>query len=115
MSTKPSHKLQSLRDLFRRRASSHLTPSPTSSSESPNSRAGASTFGNFIDGVDTPQTVAKTVYNGAKILLDVIDKVGYAVPALKAAAAGIRRIMTVVDVCTSLRLATTMLELSTPP
>ena len=44
--------------------------------------------------------MAKTVHNGSKVLLDVIDKVGYAVPPLKAAAAGIGRIMMVVDVCT---------------
>ena len=59
--------------------------------------------------------MAETVYNDSKVLLDVIDKVGYAVPALKAAAVGIRRIMTVVDVCISQRLAITMLELSTLP
>ena len=96
-----------------RRASSQLTlvdpePSPASSSEPPDSWAGVGTFRNFIDGVDAPQTVAKTVYNGSKVLLDVIDKVGGVVPALKAAAAGIRGIMTVVDVCTSRRLATAM-------
>ena len=76
---------------------------------------GNSVFRNFIDDVGTPQTVAKTVYHDSKILLDVIDKVGYAVPALKAAVVGIRGIMTVVDVCTSRRLTTTMLDLSTPP
>ena len=113
MSTKPSRKLQSVRDLFRRRASSQLTPSPTCLSELPDSRAGVSTFGNFIDGIDARRTVANTVYNGSKILLDVIDKVGYAVPPLKAAAAGIRHIITVVDVCTS-HLETTMLSLTTP-
>ena len=59
--------------------------------------------------------MAETTYNDSKILLDVIDEVGYAVPALKAAVAGIRRIMTVVDVCTSQRLTTTRLELSTLP
>ena len=57
--------------------------------------------------------MAKSVYNGSKILLDVIDKVGYAVPPLKAAAAGIGRIMTVVDVRNSRRLATAMGELNT--
>ena len=113
MSTKPSRNLQSIHDrwpnLFKRRATSQLTPyptppsgpltaSPTSSSEPPDSLSAVTTFVNFIDGVDTPQTVAKTVYNGSKVLLDVIDKVGYAVPPLKAAAAGIGRIITVVDV-----------------
>ena len=109
MSAKPSRKLQSIRDLLKGRASSSRpsTASPTSSSEPPDSLAGVSAFGNFIDGVDAPQTVTKTVYNASKILLDVLDKIGYAVPPLKAAAAGIRRIMTVVDVCTSRRLATT--------
>ena len=130
MSTKPSSKLQSMRDrwpnLFQRRASSQLTSSPTpppgpstatptSSSEPPDSQESSNAFVHFIDGVDEPQTMAKTVYNGFKTLLDVIDKVGYAIPPLKAAAAGIGRIMTVVDVCTSRRLATNMLELSTPP
>ena len=129
MSTKPSRNLQSIHDrwpnLFKRRATSQLTPyptppsgpltaSPTSSSEPPDSLSAVTTFVNFIDGVDTPQTVAKTVYNGSKVLLDVIDKVGYAVPPLKAAAAGIGRIITVVDVCTYRTLATTMLELNTP-
>ena len=80
----------------------------------PDSLACVSIFGNFIDGVDAPQTMANTLYNGSKILLDVIDKVGCAVPPLRAAAGGIRRIMTVVDVCTSWLLATTMLELTTP-
>ena len=119
MSMKPSRKLQSIRYFLKHRASSQLpsspsgplTATPTSSSEPPDSLAGIGTFGNFIDGVDAPQTVAKTVYNGFKILLDVIDKVGYAVPPLKAAAAGIRSIMTVIDVCTP--RATTTLELST--
>ena len=113
MSTKPSQrKLQSIREIFKRRASS--PGQPTSSSEPPNSSPGVSTFGSFIDGVDAPQTVAETVYNGSKILLDVIDKVGYAVPPLKAAAAGIGRIMTVVDVCNSRRLAIAMRTKHTP-
>ena len=116
--------LQYLCELFNCRAS-QLTPppppppgpstaSPTSPPEAPEALAANSAFGNFIDGVGTPQT-AETVYNDSKVLLDVIDKVGYAVPALKAAAVGIRRIMTVVDVCISQRLAITMLELSTLP
>ena len=126
MSTKHSRKLQPIRDLFKRRASSQLTPSPTppsgpsttsptSSSEPPDSLAGGGAYVSFIDGIGAPQSVAKTVYNGSKILLDVIDKVGYAVPPLKAAAAGIGRIMTVVDVRTSRRLATTTVDLSTHP
>ena len=113
MSTRPTQrKLQSIRDIFKRRTSSPGQPtspppsgpsttSPISSSEPSNSLPGVGTFGSFIDGIDGPQTVAKTVYNGSKILLDVIDKVGYAVPPLRAAAAGIGRIMTVVDVCNS--------------
>ena len=100
MSTKPFRKLK-IRGFFKR-----PLPTPSSSSEPSDSRADASNFGNFIDGVDASQTVAKTVYNGTKILLDVIDKVGYAVPPLKAAASGIGRIMTIVDVCTYRHLAT---------
>ena len=111
MSMKPSRKLQSLRDFFKHASSESqpTTSAPTPASKpSTKSLAGVNAFENFIDGVEAPQPVATAVYNGSKILLDVIDEVGYAVPPLKAAAAGIRRIMTVVDVCTSRRLATAM-------
>ena len=38
-------------------------------------------------------------YKGLKALLDVLDRVGYALPPLKAAASGLSRVMTVIDVC----------------
>ena len=40
-------------------------------------------------------------YKGLKASLDVIDKVGYALPPLKAAAAGLSSVLTVIDVCTA--------------
>ena len=55
---------------------------PTSSSELPDSLASSSAFVYFINGAD--RTMAKTVYDVSKVLPDVIDKVGHAVPPLKA-------------------------------
>ena len=59
--------------------------------------------GIFVDGAGPPQTAANLAgdiaYKGFKALLDVLDKVGYALPPLKAAAAGLSRVMTVIDVC----------------
>ena len=56
----------------------------------------------LIDGADPPQTMANAArdiaYKGLKGLLDVLDRVGYAVPPLKAAASGLSRVMTVIDV-----------------
>ena len=88
-------------------ASPEPSPSPRASAE-PSSdlqqRPGG-TFDTFVDGADPPQTTVKLAgdmaYKGFKALLDVLDKVGYSLPPLKAAAAGLSRVMTVIDVCTA--------------
>ena len=63
------------------------------------------TFNIFVDGAGPPQTTANLAgdiaYKGFKALLDVLEKVGFAFPPLKAAAAGLSRVMTVIDVCTA--------------
>ena len=38
-------------------------------------------------------------YKGLKALLDVLETVGYALPPMKAAAAGLSRVMTLIHVC----------------
>ena len=50
-------------------------------------------------------------YKGFKALLVVLDKVGYALPPLKAAAAGLSSVMTVIDVCTTASQWVTVREL----
>ena len=58
----------------------------------------------LIDDPDPHRSTAKLAgdiaYKGLKAVLDVIDKVGYALPPLKAAAAGLGSVLTVIDVCT---------------
>jgi hypothetical protein len=52
---------------------------------------------------DAPQTLAHDVrsiaYEGFKALLVMLDNVGYALPPLKATAAGLSSVMTMIDVC----------------
>ena len=60
----------------------------------------------LIDGPDPHQTTANLAghiaYKSLKALLVLIDKVGYALPPpVKAVAAGLNSILTVVDVCTA--------------
>ena len=65
-------------------------------------------------GRDPPQMAnlaGDIAYKGLKALLAVIDKVGYALPPLKAATAGLSSIMTVVDVCTAASQWATVQEL----
>jgi hypothetical protein len=54
---------------------------------------------------DVPQTLAQDVgeiaYEGFKGFLDALNTVGFALPPLKAAAAGLRSVLTVIDVCGS--------------
>ena len=108
--SKKAHTLQSIRDrlpnVFERRTSSLLKDSPTSSSgPSEIWQASGSTFGLLVDGMDPPQTSAREAsdiaYKGIKGLLDVLDRVGYALPPLKAAAAGLSSVLEVIDVRTS--------------
>lgn len=58
----------------------------------------------LVDSVDPPQTsvnaVADSAYKGFKALLEVPDRVGYALQPFKAAASGPSSIMTVINVCT---------------
>ena len=59
----------------------------------------------LIDGPDPHQMTAKLprgiAYKNLKALLVLIETVGYALPPVKAVAAGINSILTVVDVCTA--------------
>ena len=59
----------------------------------------------FVDGAGPPQTATNVgrdiAYKGFKALLDVLDTVGYAVPPMKAAAAGLIKVVTLIDVCTA--------------
>ena len=68
----------------------------------------------MVDGA-VPQTAANVAgdiaYKGFKALLDVLDKVGYALPPLKAAASGLSSVMTVIDVCTAASQWVTVREL----
>ena len=90
--------------VFERRTS-RPKDSPTPSSGPSDIQASGSTFGLLVDGVDPPQTLAREAsdiaYKGLKGLLDVLDRVGYALPPLKAAATGLSSVLTVIDVCTS--------------
>ena len=69
----------------------------------------------FVDGAGPPQTTANVAgdiaYKGFKALLDVLEAVGYALPPLKAAASGLSRVMTVIDVCTAASQWITVREL----
>ena len=72
-------------------------------------------FDTFVVGAGPPQTAANVgrdiTYKGFKALLDVLDTVGYALPPLKAAAAGLSSVMTVIDVCTAASQCVTVGEL----
>ena len=107
--SKKAHTPQSIRDrfpnVFERRTSSLLKDSPTPSSGPSEMQASGSTFGLLVDGVDPPQTLAREAsdiaYKGVKGLLDVLNRVGYALPPLKAAAAGLSSVLEMIDVRTS--------------
>ena len=58
-------------------------------------------FDIFIVDTGPPQTAANLAYNGFKGLIAALDTVGYALPPMKAAAAGLSRVMTVIEVCTA--------------
>jgi hypothetical protein len=62
-------------------------------------------FDSLLNHTDAPRTVLKDVggvgSEGLKGVVAMADTVGYALPPLKATAAGTGRIMTVYDVCTS--------------
>ena len=75
-------------------------PPPSLPSAEPSS---SSTFDTFFDSADTPTVkgvVKRNAYNGLKGLLEVINTVGYALPPLKAAAAGLSSVLMFVEVCT---------------
>ena len=70
----------------------------------------------FVDGAAGPPQTAANVgrdiaYKGFKALLDVLDTVGYAVPPMKAAAAGLSKVVTLIDVCTAASQWVTVREL----
>ena len=135
----PKQRLESLREKFKGRLSFSKRPVPTSqgipsaplegsptpgpsqrSSTEPSSdsqRRPGGTFDIFIDGAGPPQTTANLAgdmtYKGAKALLVVLDTVGYAHPAMKAAAAGLSRVVKVIDVCTAPSQWVTVPELIT--
>ena len=76
-------------------------PPPSLPSAEPSS---SSTFNTFLGSSADTQTVKDVVkrnaYNGLKGLLEVINTVGYALPPLKAAAAGLSSVLMFVEVCT---------------
>ena len=82
-------------------SSSRPSAEPSSDSQQPP----GDTFDTILNDAGPPQTAPKLAgdiaYKGFKALLDVLDKVGYALPPLKAAAAGLSSVMTVIDVCTA--------------
>ena len=84
---------------------SPATPPSSAEPSSDSQRRPGGTFDIFVDGAGPPQTAANVgrdiAYKGFKALLDVLDKVGYALPPMKAAAAGLSSVMTVIDVCTA--------------
>ena len=90
-------------------------PPEEPSSESQLQRSPGGAFDIFVDGTGPPHTTANLAgniaYKGCKAFLDVLDKVGYALPPLKAAAAGLRSVMTVIDVCTTASQRVTVGEL----
>ena len=82
------------------------TPRPSAEPSSHPQRPRDTSFdGIFVDGAGPPQTAANLAgdiaYKGLKATLVLIDEVGYALPPLKAVAAALNSIMTVVDVCTA--------------
>ena len=97
------------------------TPDPSQrSSAEPSSysqRRPGGTFDIFVDGAGPPQTTANLAgditYKGVKALLVVLDTVGYTHPAMKAAAAGLSRVVKVYDVCTAASQWVTVPELIT--
>jgi hypothetical protein len=88
-----------IRDLFKRGTSPGLSASSTPAA-APSNSGGA--FGLLVGGVDAPQPFAQDMgniaYEGFKGLLAVLDKVGYALPPLKATASGLSSVMAMIDV-----------------
>ena len=78
------------------------SPRPSAEPSSNSQRPPVGTFDIFVDGAGPPQTAANVAgdvaYKGFKALIVVLDTVGYALPPMKAAAAGLSRVMTVIDV-----------------
>jgi hypothetical protein len=101
---------ETLRKSFTRRTSSRQANSsgvpPPSDGDGDNNRANVNQFSKIL-GVtdDTPQTLAQDIggiaYNGFKAVLVMLDRVGYALPPLKATASGLSSVMTMIDVCDS--------------
>ena len=83
------------------------TPRPSAEPSSDSQRP-LDTYDAFINGTDPSPNLP---YNGLKALLAVIDKVGYALPPLRALAAGLGSVLTVIDVCTAASPWVTMREL----
>ena len=50
-------------------------------------------------------------YKGFKALLDVLETVGYAVPPMKAVAAGLSKVLALIDICTAMSQWMTVWEL----
>ena len=63
------------------------------------------TFDAILNDAGPPQTALNLAgdiaYKSLNALLVVLDAVGYALPPLKAAAAGLTGVMTIIDVCTA--------------
>ena len=91
------------------------SPRPSAEPSSDSQRPPAGTFDIFVDGAGPPQTAASVAgdvaYKGFKALIVVLDTVGYALPPMKAAAAGLSRVMTVIDVRTAALQWVTVREL----
>jgi hypothetical protein len=104
----PQPRPTSQRPLSRLSNSSNVATSPgdgADASKPQNPPARYDTYNQLLNDADTPQTLAKDVgdmvYVGFKGLLAMLNTVGYALPPLKAAAAGLSSVLTVIDVCTS--------------
>ena len=99
-------------------ALSEGSPRPSESAEpsSDSQRPPGGTFDIFVDGTGPPQTATNLAgdiaYKGFKALLDVLDRVGYALPPLKAVASALSRVMTVIDVRTVASQWVTVRELT---
>ena len=79
----------------------HTSPRSSAEASSDSQWPPGGTFDIFADDTGPPQTAANLAYNGFKALIVVLDKVAYALPPLKAAAAGLSGVMTVIDLCTT--------------